>query len=263
MRINTEDKEIYSILLQKDAYYIVICPGPSDALSEIARQSEFERYPFIADDADLSIAKTLKLNMSNSEMWPSTIHVIPESLSMLPLSIGRGPGNYGIMALLKGIMSERARWERKAFHAIKDCSSQVDRTRRKMKKWQDIMVFRQISNDNKLPSEILYAIMELLPDIRDVIKMREVSLLFNITACEVVISKLRHHSRVLKASVPPREETELDVQESLRQWRKPTPIAHDADLPGLGVLREEVQSAERSSLLVNQWIKSARPTLTI
>ncbi|KAI8580525.1 hypothetical protein K450DRAFT_237447 [Umbelopsis ramanniana AG] len=263
MRINPEDKEIYRILLQKDAYYIVICPGPSDALSEIARQSEFEQYPFIADDEDLSIAKTLKLNMSNSEMWPSIIHVIPESLSMLPLSIGRGPGNYGIMALLKGIMNERAKWERKAFQAMKDASTQVDRTRRKMKKWQDVMVIRQISNDNKLPSEILYAIIAFLPDIRDVIKMREVSLLFNITACEVVISKLRHHTRILMASVPPSEEIELVLQESLRQWRKPTPILRGADFPGLGQLRDEVKSAERSSLLVNQWIKSARPTLTI
>lgn len=250
-------------MLRKDAYYIVICPGPAEGLSDIARQSEFEPYPFIADDEDLSIAKSLKLNMSNSEMWPSIIHVIPESFSMLPLSIGRGPGNYGILALLKGIMNERAKWERKAFQTIKDASTQVDRTRRKMKKWQDLMVLRQSSNDNKLPSEILFAILELLPDIRDVIKMREVSLLFNITACEVVISKLRNHSKILMASVPPREEMEPDVQESVLQRRMPRPSSHGVDLPGLGILRGEVESAERSSLFVNQWIKNARPTLTI
>jgi hypothetical protein len=250
-------------LLRKDAYYIVICPGPADGLSDIARKSDFEPYPFIADDEDLSIAKSLKLNMSNSEMWPSIIHVIPESFSMLPLSIGRGPGNYGILALLKGIMNERANWERKAFQAIKDASTQVDRTRRKMKKWQDLVVLRQSSSDNKLPSEILFAIMEFLPDIRDVIKMREVSLLFNIAACEVVISKLRNHSKILMASVPPREEMEPDVQGSVLQRRMPRPTSHGVDLPGLGFLREEVQSAERSSLLVNQWIKNARPTLTI
>lgn len=249
-------------MLRKDAYYIVICPGPADDLSEIARQSDFEPYPFIADDEDLSIAKSLKLNMSNSEMWPSIIHVIPESLSMLPLSIGRGPGNYGILALLKGIMNERAKWERKAFQAIKDASTQVDRTRRKIKKWQDLMVLRQSNNDT-LPSEILFAIMDFLPDIRDVIKMREVSLLFNITACEVVISRLRNHSKTLKASIPPREEMEPDVEESVLQRRTPRPSSHGVDLPGLAILREEVQSAERSSLLVNQWIKNARPTLTI
>jgi hypothetical protein len=201
--------------------------------------------------------------MSNTEMWPSIIHVIPESLSMLPLSIGRGPGNYGILALLKGIMNERAKWERKAIQAIKDSSTQVDRTRRKMKKWQDVMVLRQRSNDSKLPSEILYAIMEFLPDIRDVIRMREISLLFNITACEVVISKLRHHSKILIASVPPREEVEPDVRETLQHWSKPIPISRGADLPGLGILRDEVESAERSSFLVNHWIKNARPTLTI
>jgi hypothetical protein len=201
--------------------------------------------------------------MSSTEMWPSIINVIPDSLSMLPLSVGRGPGNYGILALLKGVMNERTKWERKAFQAIKDSSSQVDRIRRKMKKWQDLMAVRKSNNDHLLPSEMLFSILEYLPDIRDVIKMREISLLFNITACEVVISRLRNHSKILMASVPPREELELDMQDSVLLSRMPRPKSCSPNVPGLGTLRSEVVSAERSSSLVNQWIRNARPTLSI
>ncbi|GAB5593173.1 hypothetical protein Unana1_08073 [Umbelopsis nana] len=262
LQVEPDDQKLYNNLLRKDAYYIVICPGPVSALRSIQEKTPFEHYPFIPDDDSLSIAKSMKLNMSSTEIWPGIIHISPHSLSMFPIYIGRGPGNYGIHALLKSLLDERSKWERRAFQAIKDASYQVDRIRRKTKKWQDTMAARK-SCSNILPPEIIFVIIDALPDIHDVVRMRQASLLFNITACEVVISRLRHHSKLLISSVPPRETVEFDEQVSILQHSNVRLSDHDDDLPGLGLLRERVESAERDSSLVNQWVRSARPTLSI
>jgi len=56
---------------------------------------------------------------------------------------------------------------------------------------------------------------------------------------------------------------EFDEQVSILQHSNVRLSNHDDDLPGLGLLRERVESAERDSSLVNQWVRSARPTLSI
>jgi hypothetical protein len=241
----------------------VICPGPVSALQSIQQKTPFEDYPFVPDDDSLSIAKSMKLNMSSTEIWPGIIHISPESLSMFPIYIGRGPGNYGITALLKSVLDERSKWERKAFQAIKDTSYQVDRIRRKMKKWQDVGARKSSNTNTTLPSEIIFAIIDFLSELQDVVKMRGVSVFFNITACEVIISRLRNHSKILLTSVPPREAVEFDEQVSIIQHSIVRPSDHNEHLPGLGLLRERVEKAELDSSLVNQWVRNARPTLSI
>ncbi|KAM3579069.1 hypothetical protein VKS41_008604 [Umbelopsis sp. WA50703] len=264
IRVKAEHYKFYKTLLRKDAYYVVICPGSIGALHAIQQSSQFENYPFVPDDEDLSIARSMKLNMSSTEIWPGIIHISQNSLSMFPIYIGRGPGNYGIPALLKSLSDERSKYIYKAYQAIKDASYQVDRIRRKLRKWQPLLTSRQTQpTDTSLPSELWLDIMDWIPDVRDVMKMREVSMAFNVVACEVIICRLRANAKHLASCVPPQENIEFDTQVINDFDRQLNPYDDYDRLPGLGELRKQVEIAEQCSSLVNRWVRNARPSLNI
>lgn len=264
IKVKSEHYKFYKTLLRKDAYYIVICPGSNSALHAIQQTSQFEDYPFVPDDEDLSIARSMKLNMSSTEIWPGIIHISQDSLSMFPIYIGRGPGNYGIPALLKSLSDERSKWVYNAYQAIKDSAYQVDRIRRKLRKWQPLLNTRQTEpQETSLPSELWLDIMDWMPEVRDIMKMREVSMTFNVAACQVIISRLRANAKHLQLCVPPQETLDFDTQVANRVDAQMNSYDNYDKLPGLGELRKQVEIAEQCSSLVNRWVRNARPSLNI
>ena len=77
--------------------FLVLAPGPRRALKEIQKQVGFP-YPFV-EDVDLRIAKRLRLQMSEKEIFPSIL-ILRQDLSVGWMQRGRNARRYGDAALL-------------------------------------------------------------------------------------------------------------------------------------------------------------------
>ncbi|CAO3591266.1 unnamed protein product [Absidia cylindrospora] len=129
--IDEPTKKFFRLLLQKDAYFIVLCPGPDDQVAQIQNKTNFN-YPFVAGEQAISLGKALKMNMSDDELWPATMEVTKDTLDVTPIYIGRSAGHYYHQYLLKLLVRERGRCEMKGVIAMREAYDTVDRLKRKI-----------------------------------------------------------------------------------------------------------------------------------
>ncbi|ORZ23353.1 hypothetical protein BCR42DRAFT_487339 [Absidia repens] len=129
--IDEPTKKFFRLLLQKDAYFIVLCPGADDQVAQIQNKTNFN-YPFIASEQAISLGKALKMNMSDDELWPATMEVTKDTLDVTPIYIGRSAGHYYHQYLLKLLVRERGRCEMKGVIAMREAYDTVDRLKRKI-----------------------------------------------------------------------------------------------------------------------------------
>lgn len=80
--------------------YLVLSPGPVSDLRAIQKRIGFP-YPFI-EDKNLSIAKSLGLQMSEAEIFPS-IFILGPDLMVQWMQRGRGAQSYGDPALMETV----------------------------------------------------------------------------------------------------------------------------------------------------------------
>lgn len=80
--------------------FIVIGPGPAEALAELQTASGFD-YPFV-EDADLSIARSLGLQLSADEIAPAIL-MARDDLSIGWIQRGRSARYFGDEALREAV----------------------------------------------------------------------------------------------------------------------------------------------------------------
>ncbi|KNC99044.1 uncharacterized protein SPPG_05995 [Spizellomyces punctatus DAOM BR117] len=112
--ITQSQKAFNHVLLAHDTRFLVICPGPPEALKQIAEEtgwSELDRVDFVAD-VDFGIGEMLGLRMV-AGVWPSSLEVLKD-LTVTTIEIGRSPGYYGDHAILQHLATHRHQTETQA-----------------------------------------------------------------------------------------------------------------------------------------------------
>ncbi|KAI9474870.1 hypothetical protein BDB00DRAFT_934191 [Zychaea mexicana] len=135
--IEPDRKKFFRLLLKRDAYFIVLCPGDEDQVAQIQQQTPFMHYPFIAGEQALLLGQSLKISMSDSELWPAILEVEPGTLATKPISIGRGPGQYYHMRLLQKLFIERCRLEMQGIEAMAEAWNLIDQQKRRIVKCRE------------------------------------------------------------------------------------------------------------------------------
>lgn len=80
--------------------FVVLAPGPADALRAIQRRVGFD-FPFVEDE-DLAIAKSLGLQLADDEIVPAILMLEPD-LTVGWMQQGRGSKFYGDGALVEKV----------------------------------------------------------------------------------------------------------------------------------------------------------------
>ncbi|KAL1920780.1 uncharacterized protein VTP21DRAFT_11415 [Calcarisporiella thermophila] len=188
---------IFRHLLRNDAYFIVISPGPRDALLKIQKDCDFERFPFILDE-DLSISTRIGLRMSEHEVWPCIL-AVDHTLRVMPIKFGRGPGFYGHYVLLQYLHDRRCEIEEKALQAIGNARNIEARLR----EWSESQMrnFEWWGGDSVLPHEVLMEIIGYLEP-KDILRASAVSRRWRLAALEWVCVLMRNRIVALDSLLP-------------------------------------------------------------
>ncbi|KAF7731568.1 hypothetical protein EC973_009332 [Apophysomyces ossiformis] len=222
------DKNFYRLLFEKDAYFIVVCPGLPEIVAKIQQQCHFN-YPFVAGDQAMSLGKALRLNMSEQELWPAIVEVTEQGSNALPVSIGRSPGRYAYSSLLVSLTTLRYQREAHASQLIQEARDLIRSIKRKMIKCRDSKMttlslqllparpaphvsttpsfshspppisFTPINEDHRaglqyMPSEILNLIFSSVQEIVPLLEIARTSRQFYIAVCDSLISRLTKHA---------------------------------------------------------------------
>ncbi|TPX37981.1 hypothetical protein SmJEL517_g00400 [Synchytrium microbalum] len=98
--IDEEERKFHSLVLQQDAKFMVICPGPRSEILQIRDTVDFRDNCFFVEDVGLSISNTLGIVMNPPVgIWPGILHV-KQNCDIQTIELGRGPGHYGEVALI-------------------------------------------------------------------------------------------------------------------------------------------------------------------
>ncbi|KAI8391628.1 uncharacterized protein BYT42DRAFT_202243 [Radiomyces spectabilis] len=278
--IDPERKKFFRLLLQKDAYFIVMCPGSRAGVADIQKNTPFLDYPFIGGEQAMELGRALKLNMSDDELWPAMLQICRGTLAVEKIYIGRGPGHYFHRFLLERLIDERCKWEMMGVVAYHDAYNLIDQLKRKIQKCKDrklaswILSFSATdilpktdlpapSSSSEfpaqdLPPEILDIVLSFAPDIASLVKVARTSRVFYITVCNILVARLRHHMEALRPALPHvngdivSDETEV-VNCDLDRW-----AASDAGI-GCRELQRRVQSLKEVESDIAKWTKRWTP----
>ncbi|KAI9298526.1 hypothetical protein K502DRAFT_362275 [Neoconidiobolus thromboides FSU 785] len=124
------DLTYYKLLLQKDAYFIILSPGPKSILKNIQIETKFEKFPFILD-TDLAIADQLNMRLSSTMIWPAVLHIEP-NLKLRPIHFGRAPGFYGVSILMNYLHGQREKVENQALDVLQESDLVLKRIKLKI-----------------------------------------------------------------------------------------------------------------------------------
>ncbi|RIA91730.1 hypothetical protein C1645_766904, partial [Glomus cerebriforme] len=217
MEISQEEVPFNRLLLKKDAFFIIICPGPVDKVRKIQNSCNFSHYPYhFVVDENLSLASSINLRMSRNEIWPCIGHIIPDTLIVRPVFFGRGPGFYGYKDLLNYLRDNRIQVENNAanltFRATKvekflKKSMLTENSNGNVR--QQIMQTDQPQQEQNLvthqeqifPIELLSHIFEYLEPIEIVKSVTATSRLWRIIGLEVIIMNLSREIKTVSESL--------------------------------------------------------------
>ncbi|KAI8885584.1 hypothetical protein K501DRAFT_322401 [Backusella circina FSU 941] len=134
--IDPVQKQYFELLLKKDAYFIIICPGTNSELAEIQQTTPFLEYPFIGGDQALSIAKALELYYSDNEIKPAILEVSKDTLIVQLICGDRGPGRYYHRHLLSRLIELRREREITGILCLREGQEVIGKIKRKITKCQ-------------------------------------------------------------------------------------------------------------------------------
>lgn len=103
-------------------------------MREIQQNTPFLDYPFIAGDQAIQLAKALKVHICDEEIMPAILEVSKGTLSVDPIYIGRGPGQYFHQFLLRRLKEERCKLESKGIICIHDSHEVINQLKRRIAK---------------------------------------------------------------------------------------------------------------------------------
>ncbi|KAJ3037569.1 hypothetical protein HDV00_001614 [Rhizophlyctis rosea] len=124
--VSREHRQVNSLLLSHDARFLILCPGPAEALVNVRRDAGWDtsisetstpdnpspipENPLISQtpwipDPDLTLAKSLGLAIPGG-MWPAILEITP-TLEISTIEIGRSPGYYSDTTLLDHLLIPR------------------------------------------------------------------------------------------------------------------------------------------------------------
>ncbi|CAO3617029.1 unnamed protein product [Cunninghamella blakesleeana] len=246
-------KKLFRLLLHKDAYYLVLCPGTNDQIAQIQIKSDFQ-YPFIAGDQAMELGKALKLNMSEDELWPTIMKVTKDSLDVYPVYIGRSPGQYHHRELLELLIRERNNCERDGFKAISNAYQRINQLKRRIVKCEtntlipktfsftkalnsttttttssspSSLSISSTNNHNKnhcclLPPELLDLVLSNITDIKSLVRLSRTSRNYYISVCNTLILKLRSSIHHVQNALPEGCDDAFNVlpDSALNRWKE-------------------------------------------
>ncbi|KAI7901838.1 uncharacterized protein BX663DRAFT_90291 [Cokeromyces recurvatus] len=136
--IDPIEKKFYRLLLKQDAYYVILCPGTDEEVREIQERTPFLNYPFISSEGNgKSLAKALKVQLSEHEFMPAILEIENETLSVNTIYIGRGPGLYFHRYLFKRLIDARYHQESNGICSLRDAHEIVNLLKRRAVKCQE------------------------------------------------------------------------------------------------------------------------------
>ncbi|ORY91937.1 hypothetical protein BCR43DRAFT_497522 [Syncephalastrum racemosum] len=244
MEISPDRKKFFRLLLKKDAYYIVVCPGPTEEVAEIQHKIPFP-YPFIAGEQAMVLGDALKLRMSDTELWPAVLEIYKDSLMTERVSVGRAPGSYYQHDLLKTLMFERCRLEMRGVEAIAEARNLIDLLRRRLNNFcqgrlgnndarirsnRTLSLFEPaspvpqqeerereqeqqqqqkeespLSPWQTLPPEVTELVVSCAPTTKSLVRLARISRAFYIAAIHVLMERLRMSVGALRGALPQKE----------------------------------------------------------
>ncbi|KAJ9074021.1 hypothetical protein DSO57_1010324 [Entomophthora muscae] len=126
-----EELELFRLLLRLDAFFLVLSPGPVDEVRKIQSETKFGAFPFIVDK-DLSLAGSIRLRLSATQIWPAILHIEP-SLRLRPIHFGRAPGFYGISVLMSYLKGQREKIENQSLDVLQESALVLSRIKSLLK----------------------------------------------------------------------------------------------------------------------------------
>lgn len=270
-------------MLKKDAYYIVVCPGPKQDVADIQRKIPFP-YPFIAGDQAMALGDALKLRMSDTELWPAVLEIFKDSLMTERVSVGRAPGSYYQHDLLKTLMFERCRLEMRGVEAIAEARNLIDLLRRRINNFcqgrlgndarsRSLKLAlsepaspiplqedqpppsrenRPLSPWQTLPPEVIELVVSCAPTTQGLVRMARISRAFYIAAIQVLMERLRAGTATLRGALPQKDgqvisDEDEAVSYHLDRWHE------DPEGVGYRHLARRVETLKRLVNEVSRW----------
>ncbi|KAI7861516.1 hypothetical protein BDF14DRAFT_1746812 [Spinellus fusiger] len=226
MSIDPQRKRFFRFLLERDAYFIVLCPGPCEEVAKMQRDAHFEQYPFIGGDQANKLGECLNLGLKE-DLGSAIMKVSRHSLYVDYVCGGIREGHYTQDLLLKRLLSERVRWEMKGCHLLKEAHRCVDRLKRRIVKCENKKMVvgvpmpllfpvdcpltpeptrLQPTFASCLPLEILELILSMTSSTVDLVRMSRTSQQFYMTVCHILSSRIRHQMDIVLNALPVKNE---------------------------------------------------------
>ncbi|KAI9320584.1 hypothetical protein BX666DRAFT_1875215 [Dichotomocladium elegans] len=252
---------LFKLLLTKDAYFIVICPGSEERVAEVQQEVPFMHHPFIGGKQAMQIGRELKLCISDEELWPAIVAIAPHRFNASIIKLGRSFGDMAHQTLIKYLFDKRIPVERKGVAFMEEARRTIEKLRLKATKCHQgrlvttlslrpcsppaVPAQSQLAQTQKwtsLPPEILQNILSFIPETRYIAKAARTSRQFYMAYCNVLMKRLREQSTQVRHALPSDTE-QLKVvgggyQDADRWWYSPNGI-------GLRDLERRVDGLER------------------
>ncbi|KAG0171318.1 hypothetical protein DFQ30_001150 [Apophysomyces sp. BC1015] len=267
--ISPNEKNFFQNLLQKDAYFIVVCPGSSEFVADIQQRCNF-RYPFVAGDQAMTLGKALRLNMSEKELWPAIVELSEDASVARPVSIGRSPGRYSHNSLFVSLITLRIQKETHGNRLMHDANDLVRSIKRRMIKCREsklassslqlvpprlpVSVPTSLSSSHapppapvtpltdgdhtylqNMPTEILGLVFSFIPETAALMEAARTCRLFYLTACDSLVDRLGKHVDSVAVALPQHEgqmtqESHQRTRDDWSRWEKAVDAAGFRDL---------------------------------
>ncbi|ORX58301.1 hypothetical protein DM01DRAFT_109685 [Hesseltinella vesiculosa] len=225
------------------------------------------------------LGNELKLNMTNDQLWPAILEVQPESLEVYPIHIGRSAGQYHHHQLFNTLIKHRCSWEMQGALALRSADTKVDQLKRRIIKcekktlatWILTMPQQQVvlsKNDEPLddrppsrsvtlPPELLHLVLSFLPDTASLVRLSRVSRVYYITACNILIQRLRMSMERVKQALP-------TLPDGRSYWDEDETHVFDMYLErpqdiGFRTLQHRVMELKSLAEQISEWTKQWSP----
>lgn len=123
-------------------------------MRKIQTETKFGAFPFIVDE-DLSLAGSIRLRLSATQIWPAILHIEP-SLRLRPIHFGRAPGFYGISVLMNYLKGQREKIEIQSLVVLQESALVLARIKDLLKSSPPP------TSETQLPMSLLLDIFEFL-----------------------------------------------------------------------------------------------------
>ncbi|CDH48669.1 predicted protein [Lichtheimia corymbifera JMRC:FSU:9682] len=221
LSIDPEQKKFCELLLKRDAYFIIVCPGSTEQVAEVQQNTYFMQYPFIGGEQAIELGQELKLQMTETQLWPAVLAITKKTLKTEFIKLGRGPADMSHLEVIRHLSTRRIEIESAGSTKVDDAHKMMEKLKWRAKRCREGRMVTtlsllqpqpppspsppsrptQNSHWTSLPTEIVELMLSYL-DTPFLLKASRTCRLFYISSCNVLIERLREHAQRVQRVLP-------------------------------------------------------------